>query len=345
MKRRPITFTGWRRLRQQNDERRVHAPLYFEEFCEDEESSDRPVGMIRKIDEKQEFVFTRYPDLQSPTRFLRGFSRPVREARGKLTLALSFSTLTQKVYHPLFPSNATFDNDWFGACDEYIHGLSLREKMALVAMTNKSQQHVQALSIHGRLSREFCDRVRAWRDDVYGYLPIFFQLARIDETTNLRKEYRRVLQDVCPLLTDDEITRAVEGLAGEIRRIFQRSPPTKKRMVLTRGLKKKIPIGDDNYMKQGFTACTLDPIHALTNYTGSGGCCLQRVILLPGTRVLFLGGLSSFKADAECLISDRVRFYRVGESYMSLPTTRRATGCPNPQTMTRMLVQDVVAII
>lgn len=308
----PTTFMGWRRLREKRADDRI--PDRFEEYCEDP-ASERPIGSFSSTQKTTEFIYTRYPNLQS-MRFLRDFEGKVANKIARSRVRFQ----TDSIHEPFFRSLVVhdgIDEEWFQRNDDFIRSLSFREKMALVAMTNKSQQHVQGWKVSGHVSREFVDRVRGWRDDVHGYLPIFFPL--LDRhpdltTSSLRRQYRRIMKKVCPELTDTTIRECVVALAQEVADIFLRAPRTTRDMILYRGLKHR---PSATWTRQGFTATSLNPFHAL-QYAES---CLQQVRILPGTPLLFLGGLSSFRDELECLLPDSTHCYRTEQFHRTVPVS------------------------
>jgi len=335
----PTTFLGWRRLRQKRGDDRI--PERFEEYCEDE-AEPLPVGSFTRIERRVDLIFTRYPRLQKPYGFLREL-----DAVGTMETLTGHHRLrfqTDSIHEPLFRSLVVrddFDEAWFQRNDEYLQGLSVREKMALVAMTNKSQQHVQGYILNGRLTREFMDRIRSWKSRIYGYLPIFFPLLDRygDPSISVSKNYRRIVRTVCPGLTDEIITDCVRDLHKEVVEIFRRAPKTTRDLVLYRGLKHQ---PRSQWTRQGFAATTLDPFHAL-HYAEQ---CLQQIRVLPGTPLLFLGGLSSFRTELECLLPDTVQFYRTTQSFRTIPLSPIVRDrCPLTQNTRRLLIQTVVAIV
>jgi hypothetical protein len=333
----PTTFMGWRRLREKRAEDRI--PDRFEEYCEDLDSK-KPIGSFSSTQRNVEFIYTRYPNLQS-MRFLKDFEGEIESRIAKSRIRFQ----TDSIHEPFFRSLVThneIDDEWFQRNDDFIRSLSFREKMALVAMTNKSQQHVQRWKVSGHVSREFMDRVRAWRDDVHGYLPIFFPL--LDrypdpDISSLRRQYRRIVKKVCPGLTDTIIQECVIALSQEVTDIFLRAPRTARDMVVHRGLKHR---PSAKWTRQGFTATSLNPFHAL-RYAES---CIQQIRILPGTPLLFLGGLSSFRDELECLLPDTTHCYRTEQFYRTVPMSPLIRNrCPDTTDSRRLLIQKVVAVI
>lgn len=337
----PNTFTGWRKLREKvsdAEQQRLYpvVPSRFVDFCESDEDMDlMPVGSLQKTTRKTKLFFTSYPRLQHVEDFVKELRKngKLRTKRSSASFGFSTNSIQDRLFKRLYVDEP-MDQEWFQKNDEFIQNLSIQEKFALVAMTNKSQQHVQAY-IRGSISPEFRARVRKWNTRVYGFMPIFFQVADMVHDMS----YEDIIEKVCPILTNEQIDTCVGQLCEEVRRIFHKAPPTTRRMVLLRGIHST----DFKRSVRGFVSLTLNPEQALV-YAGKQ-CCLQRVVVLPRTRMLFLGGLSSFPDDLECLLSDSTQFHDLGKKQEIIPMTGKMdTLCPSSKSTRRMTIHDLVAL-
>lgn len=327
-------------------------PSRFVDYCEDQDEGI-PAGLFHTQEHTFRFYFTKYPHLQHITKFLKD---PLKSKYSSQYFKISFNPIQEKLFHRLYSGVSSFDNDWFYQNDEYIKGLSLRHKFALVAMTNKSQQHVQSY-LKGTINNEFRDRIRHWKNDIYGYMPIFFQI--LDECLNtrkfvqwrqmenknqkLKKDYQYIVKHICPALTDRDIDKYIQDLYKEVKAIFSKCPKTTKPMVMCRGIRSSSTTEKTISSHRGFTSLSLNPHHAL-KYTGSV-CCLQKIKILPGTRLLFIGGLSSFKKEMECLLPDNIKFYQVKQSCeIILKNNKLKTKCPESNDTRRITIQELVVL-
>jgi hypothetical protein len=102
----------------------------------------------------------------------------------------------------------------------------------------------------------------------------------------------------------------------DLNTIIKNSPPLKRQMVVFRGVK------DDYYLKghknhfyknSGFVSTSLSYDKALIfsgeDKANKAICCLKRIVLLPGTRVLYISGLSKFPQEMEILMSPDSVYY------------------------------------
>ena len=302
-------------------------PERFVDYCE---GGDMPVGLYQKRAQKLSYYFTAYPNLQTPSRSADDLDG-VQTRSTHRSVSVAYNSIQEALYRRLFETS--FDDRWFEKNDAFIRQLSPRHRFALAALTNKSQQHVQAF-LKGEDMRPFCDRVRRWNTRVYGFLPVFFQLCPNDKPG--RADYEAFVRDACPLLTDEQIVDAVANLVRDIRHVFKKCPKTTRTMTLWRGLRST---PTDRYA--GFTATSLNPLHAL-HYAGEE-CCLQRITILPKTPLLFVGGLSSFKKELECVLPDNTSFYKMKRTTSAIPTTPKAKQkCPTKTR--RIVIQHAVAL-
>lgn len=189
----------------------------------------------------------------------------------------------------------------------------------------------------------FRRRVRKWDNKIHGYLPIFFPLYEKYKIQFKKKQpmsdiYQQIIETICPNLTDQEIDEFIVELIKQIRHIFSICPKTTKKITLWRGLRTTPSLS-----YPGFTSMSLNPFHTL-NYT-SGNCCLQKITILPRTPLLFIGGLSSFKNELECVLPDNLQFYEIKKSMENIPIVKEMKQpCPSSNEMKRILIQHVVVL-
>jgi hypothetical protein len=92
----------------------------------------------------------------------------------------------------------------------------------------------------------------------------------------------------------------------DLKRIINNAPAVKKEIVVYRGVKDDYFLKgakDNYYTNTSFVSCSLDPSYALTFLRADNQCCLKRITILPGTKVLFISGLSAFYEELEIVIN------------------------------------------
>lgn len=314
-------------------------PTRYADYCE---GDDMPVGLFEKKRHRFRFYFTRYPHLQSPSQCVLDLEGDVRSRLSSRSFQIGYNSIQERLFRRFYDAVSSLDNVWFQQNDEFLHHLSIPDKFALVAMTNKSQQHIQAY-LKGEDTQRFRDRVRAWKPAVHGYLPLFFPIYNrykkvLPKGKTMREIYQHVVEVVCPALSDQEIVECLVELVQQVRHLFTICPKTTQTMTVWRGLR-STPAAS----YPGFTSVSLNPLHTL-HYTGDG-CCLQKLTILPGTPLLFLGGLSSFRKELECVLPDNRPFYEVRKSVESIPIVRKMKeNCPPSKDMRRVIVHHAVVL-
>jgi hypothetical protein len=147
---------------------------------------------------------------------------------------------------------------------------------------------------------------------------------------------------------------SIEMFSKDLNRIIKKSPALKRRMVVFRGVK------DDYYLKgsknffyknSGFVSTSLS--HRLANGFMNNDdikdntiCCLKRIVLLPGTHVLFISGLSRFPNEMEILMStDSV--YVIKNAKRTLPSYNNEISKINDvcgENLYKLLMTDIIVV-
>lgn len=105
-------------------------------------------------------------------------------------------------------------------------------------------------------------------------------------------------------------TECVKLYVERVNRIIRNSPPITKKMTVWRGVK------DDYFLKgskkgmytnQGFISTSLNP-NTAKGFV-SNKCCLTKITLLPGSRAMFIGGISSYPQEFEVLLPQDSVYY------------------------------------
>lgn len=326
-------------LRQDEDRYYPVIPKEFVDYCEGDD--DIPPGLLEKQSHKFRFYFTKWINLQHPTHCVMDLEGQPKSKYSYRSFHIAYNSIQEKLFQRFYGSVSGFDNEWFNQNDVFLQQLPTRLRFALVAMTNKSQQHIQAY-LKNENMKPFHARVRTWNQSVHGYLPIFFPLYDRHKKKlsglSLPVAYKKIITSICPKLSDQEIEECVVDLVKDVRHVFSICPKTTKRMTLWRGLR-----STPSLSYSGFTSMSLNPFHTL-NYTGDC-CCLQKITILPRTPLLFIGGLSSFKKEMECILPDNLQFYEIKKSSETIPIVRKMkNNCPSSKETRRIIIQHIVVL-
>jgi hypothetical protein len=101
--------------------------------------------------------------------------------------------------------------------------------------------------------------------------------------------------------------RVIKRYSKELQGVIQRAPRVKKTIVVYRGVKNDYYLqGTDGhyYVNKGFVSTSLNIKQAM-KFAERGlknTCCLKKITLLPGTKALFLMGISQFAGEMEVLL-------------------------------------------
>ena len=140
---------------------------------------------------------------------------------------------------------------------------------------------------------------------------------------------------------------AIELFAKDLNRIIMGSPPLKTKLVVFRGVKNDYYLKGSNnnyYKNKGFVSTSLS--YSLAKAFSGGVCCLKRIVLLPGSRALFISGLSRFPTEIELLLPVDTIFY-IKNAKKTLPyyidNTSRLTDICGQHT-TKIYCTDVIVV-
>lgn len=117
--------------------------------------------------------------------------------------------------------------------------------------------------------------------------------------------YRNYLLNVVlvPLLKKKYIMKLIQNYAESIQSMINDAPPTRKKMTLYRGLRKDYV----SEKKQGVFFKNEGFLSVTNKYSTTAGfmtsdCCFHYITILPGTRMLWMGGLSKVPREGEFLL-------------------------------------------
>lgn len=147
----------------------------------------------------------------------------------------------------------------------------------------------------------------------------YFQIILIiyDPTTSNNDCYLLLLQIVPKLDIEKFWTKIVKNYCDDLNRIINEAPALQREMVVYRGLHDH----DDSivrsntfnkiYKSKGFVSTSLHYNTAIEFKNRKCGNYLQRITILPGTRVFPLMTLSAFPNEVEILLGSNSKFYVV----------------------------------
>lgn len=241
------------------------------------------------------------------------------------------------VFERLFGKDGmSLDAAWMRECDDYIRGLNKYDMFTLAGYTNHSHWYINSYMAGTMTEEALQSRLASRTNHTKWYFPFYMQARSIfdeidldmdvtvgNRTKRLSYWLSRIEKDSMSdgYMVFIEImqhlpwafwVKTMNLFKDDLERIIAGAPPTKKRIVVYRGVK------DDYFarpeeVKRGyhtsatFLSTTLSPRYA--NLFRGEHCCFKRITILPGSRALFMSGASMFKNDFQVLINVGASFY------------------------------------
>jgi len=335
-------------------------PVKYREYCEDESRNSLPAGLFYEYRIVRRLSYTAFPRFQSEKKFqLELDALEVRQKWMEEETVVEVNSITAPLFRNLVPRLSPDLHLWMDQMNRYLIALSVADKFALMAMTRFSQFHVQEWLLKGS-AHTLHQRLASWNRlaKLRGYLPIFFpicdqidagvivlnpqQTRRWQRMTSVRTRYRFVLETVAPTLSYEETVECVRLLAEQVVGIVNGAPPTKSKMVLYRGVK------TDHMPGKAFVSTSLNPFHTVRymENAGRGSCCMMRITVPRGSRIVFLAGFSPFEGEQEFLLPP-AHYEKTKEEMVIIPNLdsnhdnhKKKTRCPERGKRVRIIDLD-----
>ena len=117
--------------------------------------------------------------------------------------------------------------------------------------------------------------------------------------------YRTYLLNVVlvPLLKKEFVMKLIQNYAESIQEMINDAPPTKKKQTFYRGLKRGYVFDKKQgvfFKNEGFLSVTNK--YSTASRFMTEDCCFHYITVLPGTRMLWMAGLSKVPGEGEFLL-------------------------------------------
>jgi len=126
----------------------------------------------------------------------------------------------------------------------------------------------------------------------------------------IQSDIYTLLFSVAPHLTHDFWEDVIGQYTRDLDAIISKSPSTTTQMIVYRGIQHdSYMTGTKNnvYKTDGFVSTSLHLQSAL--FFSGEECCFKRIILLPGTKIILLSGISKYVKEIELLLGSKSQFY------------------------------------
>jgi hypothetical protein len=264
--------------------------------------------------------FQRYLDDKTLT-FVKGFNKNIE---------INFNNYNKSTSLGLFANqDYEIDHDWFYEMDNYITNLSVRDAYTVLGYSNNSFNFINKYLLG--LMKTHLDMITDTVWSTKNYFPFYIQAFHLLDEVGLindvvvdisnkklkvsewckhiqavgAKEGYEYFIHVMKYFTFSFWEKTMKIFKDDFKRIISNAPPLKNKMNVYRGVTNDYFLkgAKDNYYKNTcFVSTSLDPRFALL-YLREQQCCFKRITLLPGSKVLFISGLSLYPDELEIVIN------------------------------------------
>lgn len=171
-------------------------------------------------------------------------------------------------------------------------------------------------------------------------------LTFLHENANLLS-HRDLYKSIYPLikyLNKKFWTKCVHEYVIRVNKIIRDSPPVTKKMTVYRGVKNDYFLTHSKkgkFVNLGFLSTSLSP--QVANSFITGNCCLTKITLLPGTKALFIGGISGLPHELEVLLPEDTTYHMLygKKTYLNYRNTETAKTDVCGELLSKLQVTEV----
>lgn len=266
-----------------------------------------------------------------PGNFLHFLNLPVEELWNPVKQTLNISIpytkysrlMVERLYKEIkFPTQA-----WISLNDDYLQSLSKYDLFTVIAFTNQS--HWFITDRKGRMKTNLI------AFDKNLYFPLFMQTLLIkamenseDLDTSMSPDTYKKIMSEAPHYDETFWTQAISLYNDDLIRIIRLSPPVEKEFMVYRGVTTQyLRLGKSNLTTlEQHMSTSLCPYHAIEYMRGSS-CCLARILVTVGSKVLFVEGLSFYSNEYECILPKTARIDIIAVQNILLPRNKYIDPC------------------
>jgi hypothetical protein len=238
------------------------------------------------------------------------------------------------------------DIEWFNRLNTYIANLPYEQLFAVYSYTFHGDHLMNNFMRIGKDNNRLTRYIRDFEHNLNDYLkntyfPLFFPLLNIikkninnlsDIMINVDSEileYKTLIMSdfktsknkkelyefICikfTLFTKETIVKCIQELIKTVNTAIDGAPPLTKKLVVFRGSKGDYYFNKDTpnmlFRNKGFISTSINRGSASAFMYGDS-CCLSFITLLPGTRMLWLEGITRVPGEYEFLLSPKTTFF------------------------------------
>ena len=338
--------------------------------------------LIKKFTEINFYYFNYFPTEAAVTQ--ETFKEKKNLKRQLINIKFYRDNISSYFYRYILKSNMNpdiIDVDWFINMQSYIKSLSDRQRYALWSYTKHGDVYVNLMErdlyvdtnrivmnplfyeIIVYLANPNNSRVHVFTDTI-GTVPISLKSIQqappdvfkkyIDDKTgvSLHKMFAIFSNDMkSTFFTRHFLLKMIKSLADTISSTIRKAPPTRKPMVVFRGVKDSFFTADnftskpklnEVYYNKGFVSTSLQHTVAINTFASvHTGCCFKVITVLPGTRCIPLIGLTHYSGELEILFDRNVKFI-IRDNYKAEIPRRAKMNILNDGDILKMKISDII---
>lgn len=267
------------------------------------------------------------------------------ESRLTKIFSLYFNNYNEKYALSIFHQNFEIPEEWVISMNKYIQSLSMDDKFTVLEYSFHSFDFINAY-LRGSMDETKLQRLIQQHKTKHEYIfPFFIQVLsllptlvlpddklKIKITINKKsktlltwlKEIKKMTKsEAYPILLNIQEyfpytfwVEVMDLFTEDLKRIIDKSPPVTKTLTIYRGVKDDYFLNGKNkkyYKNNTFVSCSLNPYHSLKYIPQQ--CCLKRISILPGSKALFMAGLSHFHEFEVILNVDSIFYIHQKKKY------------------------------
>lgn len=231
-------------------------------------------------------------------------------------------------------SNSIINKKWFNKLNEYIVNLNYTDLFALKGYTYHGDQIINKYLIGTFNYSNFYTNLMTYKYNQIMF-PFFFDILLfykvkaqskkiemkkdfkninfnkkfLDLTLKERKELYKTIIDNLNKIDENEWYLIFNLYIKRLENIIKNAPPLTHKMVVYRGVKNDYFSNNMKnvfYKNKNFVSTSIN-INTSQRFSGYD-CCLQKITLLPGTRIIYMGGITSISNEFEFLLSRNTNY-------------------------------------
>lgn len=220
---------------------------------------------------------------------------------------------------------------WFKEVDDYLKSLSTYDAFTVLGYSYHSHNYINRY-LNGEMTHEYI-KTKLKDTDVVGkrnYFPFYVQSfkllnsAEFTTTSKVGSKDAKTMAEWVNQIQKEGLQKGYDTFLSvatyfkyswwekvmklfkvDFKRIINGAPLVRRPTVVYRGVNTDYFLkgaSGNYYHNKCFVSCSLSPNHALL-YLRGNKCCFKRITLLPGTRALFISGLSCYPDELEFVIN------------------------------------------